>query len=662
MRFRLLKFAAIAIFLRLGLPDLQAVPSTILSDKGGVFSLRSTSIQALDLREDGRYMFFSSGSNSFSTLDLLDMGRRSSVENAAGERTSEIETVGNVVGLFVESAGRLIVVTDEAIQYFDISKPLKPEEFESERWTRSEDESELSPVDACYAGSKKVAILEQRSSGTQHRLRIVTQRTSVLSSEGAWASAFINVPNGSQDIDPFAVRCAGSTVIIFGMDGSLGSTNDIFVSKATAESPGSMSQMERVFKSDYTLVDFLLTEKKDELAFLFNRDTAVGNSDDSQIISVPVSSLSQRTTISVGQNARLLATYKETGNVFGNAVYVGIDHLGSSGSVNKLLFKNSAFSSGSFEIDRGDGSTTVGSGSMPSRWYSTANDHYKFGLTESTGLALLGRGPKITVDPEPPEGRITSSAPLTFSFSADRAIHYEIRHDPNWTTDGEAAGFRLDVGNLVRSGSLAAGEVEDISISPDELGIKVEGYDVAYLMAWDQSLQRPDAPKARVGIRFDYNPPPGALRDFKLKDGDSSIHVCFKPPAGGDIEGYVIRFSYSSDDITTDRTFESGIPGYTLTSPASILAWNFRGCHVIHPVLNEVPVYVQAYAYDSDGQPGTVTDIQSHTAYRTLTLPEAFGSAESCALNGSGTADPSNYYLGLLCLILGLSIRLRRQN
>ena len=78
--------------------------------------------------------------------------------------------------------------------------------------------------------------------------------------------------------------------------------------------------------------------------------------------------------------------------------------------------------------DRGDWPDGIG-GRSPSRWLTTENDHYVYGLTESGGVTLASSRPSIGFVTEPGLQKLSSNDSLTFNLQSDRRVRYEIRFD-----------------------------------------------------------------------------------------------------------------------------------------------------------------------------------------------------------------------------------------
>lgn len=623
MPFKLPSFVA-NVSLWLLLPaEIFAVPADILGFKGSLFSLSSTAVKTMDIRSDGRYLFYSSGSNSFSVLDLLDMGR-------FGET---VTTNGDVIGVFMDGDTRLSVATSKGVQYFDIAKPLKPVKstFLNQDYVRTTDPG-LAITDACALNGNKIALLEKDNGSTNaHKIRIVTGIDFVVSP--SWTA----VSNSQPTLKPFAVRCSGNSVIVASFENNLNFDSATKIYFSVIASTGALSSAAQSFQisSSYRVGDFVLSEKKDQLLVLFNRETNLNQTDDSVLMTIPAPSIGGQSTFSVGSQAQAVSSFKE-GSDFQTGIFVGDDRLSNlPDRSNKLLLSNLPFVGG-IQDDRGPGFAGVGL-HRPSLWVSSGDD-YKYGLTLASGIALISRGPKVEITEAPSTTTLSSSQPLKFKLKADRDLSYAIYFDQTYSLDGTSSGLNREPGALIKRGNLLKDlESDEIEVTAAELGIFANRRHSLSIVAYDPSLNASTAPLTRLGIPFAFDPPPGAVRNLRLEFGDSAIFVRFDPPLVEDLASYSIHFSYDPNDLSdplsdTPRTFNSGVNGQTLISPVVVNALEFSGEQILKPIKNESPLYVRVYAIDATNQKGEASALMKRTPYRTLSLPQALGSAESCSL------------------------------
>jgi len=642
MPFKLLSYVLSVSFWLLP-SNLKAAAPDVLAYKGNIFSLSGRSIEAMAVRSDGRYLFYSTGAASFTVLDLLDMARTSET----------FATDAAVVGIFMDGDSRLMIATTKGIQYYNVSKPLKPA-VETTAFVRPSVDSGLSVSDACSLGSQRVALLEKSSGTTNlHKIRIVTGTNFVVSPP--WSS----ISGGQPSRNPVAIRCSGSSVYVASFEStqSFDTATSIYFSALSPEAGLVVAASEFQISSSYRVTDFVLSEKQDQILILFNRATQLNLSDDSVVMAIS-SSLSAATSFSLGSGAKAISTFKE-GAGFIAGFFVGVDRLSNlSDNQDKFLVGSLPFA-GQIQEDRGAGSNLVGA-RRPSLWVSTKDD-YKYGITESTGVSLIGRGPNVEVTEGPAVTALTASQPLQFKLRADRDTNYSIFFDQTFSLDGTSSGLSREPGILIKSGNLLKDVETSLEVSAAELGVAANRIHSISITAHDSSLGASVAPLTRLGIGFNFDPAPGPVRNLRLSFGDSAIFVNFDPPVVEDIENYLIHFSYTASDLNdplleTPRTFVSGVNDRNLISPVAVNALEFGGTHIITPVKNGLPVYVRVYAVDKTDQRGEVSPLISRTAYRTLTIEEALGAANSCALAAHRPiSNPGGVMIHLLNILIALA-------
>ncbi len=640
----------------------------ILGYRGKVYELSATTVRSFDLRADGRYLYFSSGTSQIQALDLQTMA-------TFGPLTS---VDGSVLGVFVNSSGGLNVATTDGVQYFSLTKPLIPDEL-STQYVRPSSAAAWTVIDACAGGGKTV-LLERHGTEKKHQVRVVTSNTAVTST--SWQQL---IGSNYNNLSPFAVRCSETYALVAATESGFSTSeaiNDetLWLSSFAIGNPTttttltlhmsndrSLSSSEGGSSALYQPIDFVVSTASDQLLLLFNRksESLLNTKDDAVLVGLPLStlSLSSAITHSIGSQAKGLAMYKVSGGSQ-LGVFVAKDELANNPSDedDKLLRVSLPLTSTLNVLeDRGAGSSTIGS-IRPSLWKSTASD-FKFGRTESVGLTILASGPLLEVATPPVTTSISSSTPLEFGIRADRDSVYEVYFDPEASANGTSSGLSRTPQKLVEDGRLTAGTTATISLTPTELDVAKNGDFGVLVQVRDEDLNATTAPLMRQGLEFSYDPPPDAVGNFRLEFGNQSIFACFTPPAGGDIASYEVYFSYTSSDLDNPvaSTFQTQVGDTTLTSPATVTASAFGGCYGIYPVKNNQLLYVRVRAKDTSDQTGAWSDIASRKAYRTLRVDEALGGVESCALSTTLSVSPK---MLLLILVAGLSlvwIRLQRK-
>src|SRR5262249_16265572 len=151
-----------------------------------------------------------------------------------------------------------------------------------------------------------------------------------------------------------------------------------------------------------------------------------------------------------------------------------------------------------------------------------------------------------------------------------------------------------------------------------------------------QDANQATGPWARLGLRFEYDPPPGPVTGFRLGVGDQSVHVFFDPPKVNDLDYMLVHFSYNRSDldsITGDSGTIEGVDGRVICSSGQSTIENWKGGYVIAPIRNGTPLYVRVQSFDNSGQ-ASINDPEAlaKTPYRTTTLQEALGATNSCSL------------------------------
>jgi hypothetical protein len=620
MQFKLLKSVLIGAFCALPFDThTQTIPSDVTSYKGRIDALRSDSLSALTLRADGRYLFLSKTDSSLLALDLQDMGLEG----------PSISADGSIVDLFMPSSTEVIATHQKGVQYFDVSKPFSISKFDL-KYTRPTETPTRTVTDSCWLGQRKTALLEE-SSGSEHIVRFV--EGSNLVAVVAWSSIF---PSSTTALRPMAIWCTSDAVLLLAMEGSWGAKDSFRLARISASN-------QSVSTASFTLTDrfiddAVLSPRSDQLLVLANRQSPQSNREDARVVAISPSSLEITAVKAAGSGARAIAAFK-LGDQFRLGVFVDSFYPETTASESNR-FPMTALpltNSSSFEGLWGEGSSVVGA-RKPSLWLSSGVDHYKYGLSESAGVSLLGSGPQVTLTDRPEDSQITASSPLTLSFSVDRRTQYQIRLKQDYAEDGSSAGLSREYGTLVSSGFIDENQSSGgLTFSLSDLNLSLERSMSLSLIAWDPSLPQGSEPQTRIGIPFVYDDPPSEVRNLVVKSGDQSVHLYFDPPAGGDISQYYVDYSFEATDLdlfdaSASRSFESGIAGYTLTSPKTFSATNQKTHVVLSPVENYREVYFKIYAVDKAGQLTDSPQLKSAQGYNTLSVPQALGGARSCSL------------------------------
>lgn len=623
MQFRLRKSVLSAAFCALPFSSYtQTTPSDLTSYKGRIDALRSDSLSALTLRADGRYLFLSKSGASLQALDLQDMGLEG----------SSISADGSIVDLFMSSSTEVIATHQKGVQYFDVSKPFSISKFDL-KYTRPTETPTRTIADSCWLGQRKTALLEE-SSGSEHIVRFV--EGSSLVAVVTWASIF---PSSTTALRPMAIWCTSDAVLLLAMEGSWG-TKDSFRMARISSSNQSVSTASFTL-TDRLIDDAVLSPRLDQLLVLANRQSSQSNREDARVLAISTSSLEMTAAKAVGSGARSIAAFK-LGDQFRLGVFVDTFYPETTASESNR-FPMTALpltNSSSFEGLWGEGSSVVGA-RKPSLWLSSGVDHYKYGLSESAGVSLLGSGPQVTLTDRPEDSQITAASPLTFSFSVDRRTQYQVRLKQDYPLDGSSAGLSREYGLLVSSGVIDENQSSgELTFSISDLNLSLERSMSLSLIAWDPSLPQGSEPQTRIGIPFVYDDPPSEVRNLVVKSGDQSVHLYFDPPAGGDISQFYVDYSFEATDLdqfdpSTSRSFESGISGYTLTSPKIVSASNQKTHIVLSPFENYRELYFKIYAVDKSGQLTETPQLKSAQGYDTLSVPQALGGPRSCSLQAA---------------------------
>ena len=648
MRFRLLNIASSVSFWALSFsPQLFAAAADVLSSKGKIDSLRTDSVSAISLRGDGRYLFLSRNASSFSAFDLQDMGLESSA----------VSTEGTVVDLFMPSSSELIVTHQKGVQYFDVSKPFDPAQL-TIKYGRPTSALSKTVKDSCWLGQRKTALLEE-SSGSDHSLRFVDGSNSSVTV--AWSSIF---PEVSSSWKPKGIWCTSDAVIVLALTGDWSTQDQVRLARVSASTQSATNVL--ITQSDRVIADAVMSPLLNQLFVLSNRTTPLSNREDSTVLAISATNLETQAEIAVGSDVKALAAFK-SGSDSRLGAFVGTYYSSDNTSASNRFSMTELplTSSSSFLGSWGEGLLTAGS-LKPSSWVFSSSDHYIYGLTESSGVSVLGRGPKLVLTTRPSSNQITQDNPLSFAFTTDRAIQYQLRLKQDYSLDGTSSGLSREYGVVVRTGVLNTDQTsETFSLSVSDLSLYLERDLSLLIVAWDASLAQDVAPQTRVGIPFAFDQPPAEVLNLKVKSGDQSIHLYFDPPGGGDIEAYYVDYSFTESDLngfdsSVSREFDSGVSGYKLTSPRLVAATNKQAHVVVSPIANYQPMFFKVYAVDKSGQLTESPQTFSAQGYDTLSIPQALGGPQSCAMSGDNFQPSISVWLmillsGLILLTLRFS-------
>lgn len=624
---------------------LLSFPKTISAAEDGVFSLKgqvpgliSIGVSHPVLRSDGRYLFYSN-SNSWSVLDLLDMVRKGS---------AAVSVNGTIQAMGLQNDNRLIVVTDEGIQYFDVTEVFDPEEEDTDYELPDLSIADRVVSGACVNDRGTVFYLEVGEDAGSHRLRVIKNKTETNFVE--WNSLF---GDQSSDVDPLigtSILCAKDYLLILAEyqtnKGAPEYKNDRFVSRINYDSPGSYEGIARIqdrinsFVSglepsrefeDYNLSEFGFDADKKSLVMGFNAinpTQANGKFNDAFVYILTISDFSNKAFKTLGQGLNATAKYK-----LADTSYLSFfldEHDFSSPDLegeNELLnIKqenfNSSVTGASFGLpgdsifpppEISSSSQNLGIGSQFfSEWLFSSKDNYVFGNTGSSGLILLTKAPALYFETNPGIPTLSGSSPLEFGLATDENIDYEIRLIEEIDSKGDSSGIDLSKGKLVAAGRLTENTTNSFSLSASEVNATEEG-ELSLLIVGRPRGDDSGTRVARTGLRFNYDPPPDPVKNFKLKIGSQSVHVFFDPTSDhGDLDEYQIYFSYDESDLESLPSSDTELASYShsislqngesLSSPARVSADRFNGKYVIAPIENDRELFVRVQVVDEHRQ------------------------------------------------------------
>lgn len=195
------------------------------------------------------------------------------------------------------------------------------------------------------------------------------------------------------------------------------------------------------------------------------------------------------------------------------------------------------------------------------------------------------------------------------------------------------------------------------------MNLKNQGLQGLTIYAWRHIDGRGGA-VGRLGLPFDYNPPPAVVSNFRLSFGDKRIEARFTGPNENDLQSYLVHFAYSAEALNelseTPVSIDTGET--TLTSPMAVSAADFSGRVSISPFSNGRAVFVRVQVKDTSGKlssdnPPALSIIPS----RTLSVSEALGGSNSCSLEPRSPFEWLQVFLLLGFAIAAARLRANRR-
>jgi hypothetical protein len=266
---------------------------------------------------------------------------------------------------------------------------------------------------------------------------------------------------------------------------------------------------------------------------------------------------------------------------------------------------------------------------------------------------------------------LVAAQSLSFGLVSDSNLNLEFRIDEDADSRGSFSGLTKTPGKLVKAESLLANTAKNFSITTSDLGITKN--QTHSLMIFGVAPDDGSAGlTARTGFTFLYDPPPGKVLHFRTAWGDQAVAAVFDLPPDGDLQTVLVHFSYdvndladsklpiSMDTLATNTITIQSVTGANIVSPAKIAASDWRGRYVIAPIANGRSLYIRPQLIDKKNQFSTVNvEALSEAPARTLTIPEALGSAASCALEPRGQMKCLDLLVVFVGSLLGLGLRFR---
>ncbi|MDB5038572.1 MAG: hypothetical protein JWQ35_2100 [Bacteriovoracaceae bacterium] len=633
----------------------------IFGFRGIVPGVQGQSINSMSIRSDGRYLFYSNKTAGFQALDLQDMA---TVGNA-------IAVNGIAFGVFLTSDTRAAVATANGVEYFNVTYPFAVTE-ESQKYTR-DISSNTTVMDACMDSSQNIYFLEQ-GTASNHIVRVVNGLSQTALTN--WSTIFSAAGSNFGNLNPVAIRCGAQGAFVLASQITNGSETGFWVAGVGALSMNAFDIVLANSLSNYQRTDFVLSQKKDQLIFLYNKipanQTGITIDNSKAVFVSPSGSFS----LNVGSSGKAVASFLDATQVF-HGFFIGQDVITnpSNPPSNNFLFSQAENFTTAFQPSQfgtpGVGDASAGA-STPSLWVSSANDHYKYGATESSGLVLISKAPLLQFVGNPQGQTLLGSQPLKFTLTSDSDVNYEFHIDSNADARGSSSGISTSAGTTIKAGTLSANTNTDFVLTASDVGLTlVKNYS---LMIFARAPNDgPTGLTARTGFTFLFNPPPGPVTHFKLGFGDESAEASFGLPPSGNIATIILHFSYNLSDLDSLPSDTSSLAasartvtilnGATLTSPIQIPIANWNGSYVIAPIENGKTIYVRPQLLDNSGQFSSNDPAAlGVTVYRTLSIAEALGSANSCELQVNAKWDSSVLWLTFFGLLALFGIRRGSKN
>jgi len=622
-------------------------PGIPVGYRGSLNALDGQQVRHMAIRSDGRYLFFSPGGTAnFNVVDLLDMSHLGTATTVDGP----------VVGLAMDGTKRLMVATTASIEYFDVSSPFSINR-ESQKYSKPTSVT-TTPIDACFIG-QQVYLLETGASSSDHLIRAVTGITQ--SGSVPWTSSSLF----SGSVTPLAIRCLGQQVIAFGNNTSTGSETEFWVGSLSA-SLGPQGKVNfSANMTNYARGDYIVSQDPaNPMVLVMYNNSVPGHapsSSDAKAVVANAASLNTQ-VVQLGTTGRAMLNYFDgTSSFFG--FFLGQDSLNGATTAAEV-FLSSPAATGPFSVPRGAGYANAGA-TIPSVFLSTTADHYKYMITDSGNVSLLSSAPTLQFQQGTTSAgqTLTSAQPLTFTLVSDPniSVDYEIHFDDSADPKGTSSAILTTIGRILKTGTIPAGQPQQVQISYGDLSLQKSGTYGLFIFGKNTAAGG-GALVARNGLQFNFNPPPGPVKNFHLDYGDSSVYVEFDSPGqGGTPAQYNIWFGSDTNSLSAAQTIQGATPDYVLSSPVQIPAGSFSGSYVIHPVQNYQPLCVRVEAVDSLGQvSGNNPAPLCITPLRTRTLAEALGSPDSCSLGIPSNSMLYSYLfltLGFACCIVSMRRR-----
>lgn len=661
MPYKLLTSVFVAVlFVVIDRPVLEAqfVEPPILGFRDRVSSLTG-SIRTAAIRSDGRYLFYARSSTSWTALDLEDGVTQSPVA---------LNVQGSLITLLLASDNQLLAVTSRGIQYFDITEPFDPEE-ESTDYDRPSTASG-SVIDACIDRNQRVAILESPFESSKTLLRLVSNKSEL--SSVSKSSVFTSRPG---DYVPLKLFCTSDSIVLMALRTSTDDDDEVYLVRFPLGSlSGSSSLNVSQLETAYMVKDIVASTDGSRLWILFNKTTASGNrTDDSILRSITPASLSVSSRTSVGSDGRALAPLQFSGSHYLGA-FMGkdtLESLSSPPSHQFLVQPQGSIRPGIDFGDRGVGYSEAGSFSVTSRWWSTSKDHYHYGSIDSAGLVRVSAAPRIELTEEIDSLVVSDSSTIDFSLQSDVDVNYSIYFNKDKPLEGSRSGISETPGRLVTKGSFQKSDSPSFSIPVSNLFVEKIGTYSLLIVARQRGAPEGDArfPTARLGIPFEFNPDPQAVKDFRLGFGDQSVTIYFSPrDLVENVSHYYIYFSYDREDLLDLPTSESELSagfeslkrsislenGKQIQSPIKMPANTWTGRYRVGPISNDRPLFVRVQVVSTAGKFSTDNEAPlAESPAPTKTLPQALGGAQSCGAHPA--TDPSLWgcIVGFFFIFLG---------